>query len=131
MRDLLRLFEFIEKSADSVEIFGRGCVDEVRLAAHDEDWTAGMVLAPRGKTRCDKLGSSSIDCFPALEDLGAEPSFRLGKCEADELCVDEIADFKKGSGTYAVFECDDAIFNTPVCSNEYREGPDIAQLNEA
>src|SRR5437763_715433 len=53
--DFLPVLELVEQLADPLEVFGRGFVDQVRLAADDQHRAAGMILAPRGESRGDEL----------------------------------------------------------------------------
>ena len=76
------LLELVEQPPHPLEVFGRGVVDEVRLAADDQHRTARMILAPGGKPRRDQLGGGGVDRFLALADFGAKPRLGFGKGQA-------------------------------------------------
>src|SRR6185312_12994900 len=110
----LRLLQLAEQAADAIQVFGRRRIDEVGVAAYDQDGTPGMILAPGGEARGNQLGGGRVDRFLAFANLVAKPSLRLRERQSGEARVDEVADLVQRRRARAADQRNHAVFHAPV-----------------
>ena len=121
MRDFLRFLEFVEQTADPVEIFCGAGVDQVRVAAHDQHRTPRMVLrsTPRAPMRPARAAAASTaPCrsrISARSRASASASVRPGQAR-----VDEVADLGQRGGAGPVEQRRYPVLDTAV---ERRQAP--------
>src|SRR4029079_17715582 len=109
----------------------RGGIDQVRVSAHDQHRTPGMVLAPGSKAGGYELGGGRIDRLLALADLGAKPRLRLVEAQSREPRVDEIAALAERRWRRPGVERNDAVLDAAVGTDQDGQRTAAAQGHEA